>query len=91
MRWCCKNGKIRPNKQYIWLQITKKEVTFGLVACYFAPKNSKIYKRSNLDNEDSYASLKRDISLFSHLGEAMLMGDFNVRTTNNQSLQLSNE
>jgi exonuclease III len=80
-----------PNKQYIWLQITEKEVTFRLVACYFSPKNSKIYKRSNLDNEDPYASLKRDISLFNHLGEVMLMGDFNARTTNNQSLQLSNE
>jgi hypothetical protein len=27
------------NKQYIWLQITKKDVTFRLAACYFAPKN----------------------------------------------------
>jgi hypothetical protein len=47
-----------PNKQYIWLQIIEEEVTFRLGACYFAPKNSKIYKRSNLDNEDMYASLK---------------------------------
>ena len=62
-----------------------------MVACYFSPKYSKIYKRSNLDNEDPYASLKRDISLSNHLGEVMLMGDFNARTTNNQSLQLSNE
>jgi len=54
-----------PNKQYIWLQINEKETTFRLDACYFAPKNSKIYKRGNLDSEDPYASLKRDISLFS--------------------------
>ena len=80
-----------PRKQYIWLQIIEKEVTFRLAACYFSPKYSKIYKRSNLDNEDLYASLKRDISLFSHLGEVMLMGDFNARTDNNQSFQLSNE
>ena len=53
-----------PNKQYIWLQIKEKEVTFRLAACYFSPKNSKIYKRGNLDSEDPYASLKRDMSLF---------------------------
>ena len=52
-----------PNKQYIWLQINEKEVTFRLVACYFSPKNSKTYKRSNLDSEYLYASLKRYIFL----------------------------
>jgi hypothetical protein len=92
-KWCgvVKVVKEDPRKQYIWLQITEKEVTFRVAACYFSPKYSKIYKRSNLDNEDPYASLKRDISLFSHLGEVMLMGDFNARTDNNQSFQLSNE
>jgi len=49
------------------------------------PKNSKIYKRKNLNNEDPYASLKRDTSLFSPLGEIFLIGEFNARTTNNQS------
>jgi hypothetical protein len=68
-----------------------KEVTFRLTPCCFAPKNSKIYKISNLDIKDPYASLKREIPLFNHLGEVMLMGDFNARTTNNQSLQLSNQ
>ena len=52
-----------PNKQYIWLQINEKEVTFRLVVCYFAPQNSKIYKRGSLDSENPYASLKRDNSL----------------------------
>jgi hypothetical protein len=75
-----------PNKQYLWLQITGKEVTFRLVACYFFPKNSNIYKRSNLEKEDMHASLKRDISLFIHLEEVMLMGDFNASTNNNESL-----
>jgi hypothetical protein len=86
MVWCCKSGKRGPKQTIHLVQITEKEVTFRLVACYFSPKNSKIYKRSNLDNEDPHASLKRDISLFSHLGEVMLMGDFNARTDNNQSL-----
>ena len=62
-----------PNKQYIWLQINEKEVTFRLVACYFAPQNSKIYKRGNIDSEDPYASLKRYISLFSSRKEIMLI------------------
>lgn len=62
---------------------------FRLATCYFAPKKSKFYKRENLNNEDPYRSLKKDISLFNTLGEIMLIGDFNARTTNNQSLQLS--
>lgn len=78
------------NKQYIWLQITMNEITFRVAACYFAPQNSKIYKRRKLDREDPYASLKMDISVFSTTGDIMLVGDFNARTTNNQSLQLLN-
>lgn len=74
------------NRQYVWLQITGNGVNFGLVACYFASKNSNFYKKINLDNEDPYASLKKDISTFSTLGDIVLMGDFNSRTTNNQSL-----
>ena len=66
-RGTIKVEKEDPNKQYIWLQITE-EATFRLVACFFAQKNSKIYRRSNLDSEDPYASLEWDISLFNSLG-----------------------
>lgn len=68
------------------MHIIEKEVTFKLVACYFSPKNKNIYKRSNLDNKDLYDSLRKYISLFNSLGEIMLMGDFNARTTNKQYL-----
>ena len=68
-KWCgiVKVEKEDPNKQYIWMQIIEKEVTFRLYGCYFSQKNSNIYKRSNLDNKYMYTSLKRDISLFSSL------------------------
>jgi hypothetical protein len=42
-KWCgvVKVVKENPNKQYIWLQITEKEVTFRLVACYFSPQKTQ--------------------------------------------------
>ncbi|KAH9307610.1 hypothetical protein KI387_035521, partial [Taxus chinensis] len=79
-----------PNKQYIWLKITYGKTTIRVAACYFTPKGSKTYKRRKLDSEDPYASIKKDIYVFSTSGEIILLGDFNARTANNQSLQLSN-
>lgn len=70
------------NKQFIWLNITDKKVTFRLVSCYFAPKTSKFYKMTNLD-KDPYAALKIDIVAFKSLGRIVLINNFNARTTNN--------
>lgn len=68
-----------------------KNLIIYLVACYFAPHCSKFYKKRKLDKEDPYAALEKDILPYNHKGKIILMGDFNARTENNQSLCLSNE
>lgn len=55
---------------------------------YFAPKNSKVYKKRNLDNKDPHAAIKKDISIFIKVEDIILISDFNARTSNNQSIQL---
>ena len=47
-----------------------------------------MYKKHRLNREDPFATLKKDIAAFSTLGEIMLIGDFNARTTNNQTINL---
>lgn len=78
-------------KKLIWLKITYNKLTFRLVSCYFTPKNSKLYKRKNLDKEDRYVALKRDIVDFKSLGGIVLINEFNDRTTNNQCIQWGSE
>lgn len=80
--------KMDPNKQFTWLKITENGAIIWLAACYFAPQNSKVYKKRKMDNEDPFSALKKDISVFSSLGEIVLMGDFNATMVNNQSTQL---
>lgn len=80
-----------PNKKIIWLKIIDNEDTFKVASCYFSPKSSTFYKKRNLDNEDPYAAVKKDISVFSNIGEIILIGDFNARTMNNQSIQMSSD
>ena len=45
-------------------------------------------QEKKLDNEDPYASLKKDILQFSTMGDIILVGGFNAKTVSNQSLQL---
>lgn len=70
------------------MKITENQVSIRVSACYFAPKGSKTYKKKHLDREDPYSSLKNDISAFSSLGEILIIGDFNARMENNQTLNL---
>ena len=47
-----------------------KGTTIGLAACYFAPKNFKLYRKNGFDSENPYAMLKKDILNFSSMGES---------------------
>jgi hypothetical protein len=67
-----------PNKQFVWLKISENGNHIRIVACYFAPQVSKIYKSRGLDHKDSFAALKTDIAIYSQLGEVLIVGDFNA-------------
>jgi hypothetical protein len=74
-----------PNKQFVWLKISKNGNHIRIVACYFAPQVSKIYKSRELDNKDPFAALKTNIAIYSQLGEVVILGDFNARTAGEQA------
>ena len=78
------------NKQFIWLKLEEKGITSWLAVTYFAPRDSKLYKKG-FDNEDPYDTLKKDILNFGSLGEIVLMGNLNARIANNQRIQLGSE
>ena len=50
----------------------------------FCAASFKIYKSRGLDHKDPFAALKADIAIYSQLGEVLIVGDFNVRTTSEQ-------
>jgi exonuclease III len=74
-----------PNKQFVWLKISKNGNHIRIVACYFALQVSKIYKSRELDNKDPFAALKTNIAIYSQLGEVLIVGDFNARTAGEQA------
>lgn len=73
------------NKQYIWFKVSKFDSNIKIVACYFAPQISKIYKHNGLDCKDLFAALKKDNAEFSQQNDVLLVGDFNSRAGNEQA------
>jgi len=61
-----------------------------IAICYFAPINSNLYKKNNLDKNCPYNSLENDISNLRKEGNILLMCDFNARTSSNRAILLSN-
>ncbi len=70
------------NKDYLWIKLDK--VFFGLrediYMCnvYIPPEKSDLHKTSNLDYFDT---LQDDIAQYSSMGEIILVGDMNSRTS----------
>jgi exonuclease III len=74
-----------PNKQFVWLKISKNGNHIRIAACYFAPQVSKIYKSRGLDHKDPFSALKTYIAIYSQLGEVLIVGDFNARIAGEQA------
>lgn len=56
----------------------------------FMPINSTFYKKNNIDKIFPYNTLEQDISSLRKEGNNLLLGDFNIRTTSNQAILISN-
>ena len=74
-----------PNKKFVWLKISENGNHIKIAACYFSQQVSKIYKIRGLDHKDPFATLKSDTAIYSQLGEVLIVGDFNARTTSEQA------
>ena len=70
--------KSDPNKQFAQLKISENGNHIRIAVCYFVPQVSKIYRSRGLDHKDPFAALKTDIAIYSHLGEVLVVGDFNA-------------
>ena len=82
---CIQLEKEDSNKQLICFKISENGNVIRIVACYFTPQVSKIYKRRGLDHKDPFVALKSDIAKYSQVGEILLVGDFNARTASEQT------
>lgn len=58
--------------------------------CYFAPINSTVYTKKNLDKTYPYRSLEQKIYSPRNEGNILLLGYFNARNETNQFVILSN-
>jgi hypothetical protein len=67
------------------VKISENGNIIRIAACYFAPQVSKTYKSRGLDHKDPFTALKNNIAAYSQLSEALIVGDFNARTTCEQA------
>lgn len=77
-------------QQYIWIKIKENATLINIETCYFTPRNSKFYKKHDLNKEGPYSSLQRDILMYNKLGEIIVVVYFNARKTNKQATILKN-
>ncbi|KAH7372891.1 hypothetical protein KP509_17G027200 [Ceratopteris richardii] len=70
--------------RYLWIRLPlSQEHIIFIALCYFAPSSSR-FAIIDREEDSPYTCLSEEITEYSALGQVLLMGDFNARTSSDE-------